>query len=138
MQSKNDKTIDKAFERLVATKKELFTSGMYRILEDAVKVALELHDEEHMSHLEIGDTYGWALMYNGAIQEIVVVSLPQNEGDALEQLYEEAAFTNAPGWVGIVMAGMHPNYFSIEFEEEVLNETISITKNNFFDYFKKI
>lgn len=137
-QAQNSKTIEKAFKRFMDAEKETITSGMYGLLEDAVKVALDLHDEEHHKHLEIGDTYGWLLMHNGSVIEAVVVSLPENEGEALDKLQEEAAFVTETGWVGIVMAGMKPNYFSVRFEEEVLDETIQITKDNFFDYFKAI
>lgn len=138
MKAKNSKTIENAFRRLVNSEEEIIMSGMYGLLEDAVKVALDLHDEEHHKHLEIGDTYGWLLMHNGSVKEAVVVSLPQNEGEALDKLREEAAFVTETGWVGIVMAGMKPGYFSIRFEREVLAETIEITKDNFFDYFKAI
>jgi hypothetical protein len=140
MKTRNDKVIKSAFSRLVANKDTIICNAMYGILEDAVNVALGLHEEdgEHPGHLEIGDTYGWLLMHDGRIKEAVVKSIDPNIGDALDQLYEEAAFTYDKGWVGIVMAGMHPNYFSIRFETEVLSETIQITKDNFFDYFKKI
>ena len=138
MKAKNSKTIDRAFSKFINAKNEIIERGMYELLEDAVKVALDLHDEEHPKHLEIGDTYGWLLMHNGFIKEAVVVSLPLNEGEALEKLRDEASQITELGWVGIVMAGMKPNYFSLRFEEEVLDETIQITKDNFFDYFKAI
>lgn len=138
MKAKNNKVIKEAFERLKANKDEAIEAAMYGILEDAVKIALDLHDERHDIHLVIGDTYGWALMHNGKIKDIMVVSLPENRGDAIDQLQEECAFIAESGWVGIVMAGMHPNYFSERFERLVLGETIEITKDNFFDYFKQI
>ena len=144
MRAKNQKTIERAFNRLVANKNEVIESAMYSILEDAVKYALELHEEDannggnHDKHLLVGDTYGWLLMHNGSVVEAVVVSLPENEGDAMDQLREEAAFIDEKGWVGIVMAGMHPEYFSIRFENLVLDEVINNVERNFFKYFKKI
>ena len=138
MKAKNDKVIQDAFERFVANKEEAIEAAMYGILEDAVKIALDLHDERHEMHLAIGDTYGWALMHNGKIKDIMVVSLPDNRGDAIDQLQKECASMAMPGWVGIVMAGMRPNYFSERFERLVLGKTIEITKDNFFDYFKQI
>lgn len=138
MKAKNNKVIQEAFERLKVGKDEAIEAAMYGILEDAVKIALDLHDERHAMHLAIGDTYGWALMHNGKIKDIMVVSLPDNRGDAIDQLQEECAFAAESGWVGIVMAGMHPNYFSERFERLVLGKTIEITKDNFFDYFKQI
>ena len=142
MKAKNNRTIDSAFKRFASDKDEIIKSAMYGILEDAVQVALSLHEDdgEHEQHLVIGDTYGWLLMHNGHIEEAVVVSTPNNEGDTLEQLREEAAFITERGWVGIVMAGMRAGitYFSMRFENKVLNRTIKITKDNFFEYFKKI
>jgi hypothetical protein len=140
MKTRNNKVIESAFERFVTNKDTIIRNAMYGLLEDAVQIALRLHEEdgEHPKHLEIGDTYGWILMHNGRIEEAVVKSIDPNIGDTLDQLYEEAAFTYEKGWVGIVMAGMKPNYFSIRFETKILAETISITKDNFFEYFKKI
>lgn len=142
MKANNNKTIDSAFKRFVLDKDEAIRSAMYGILEDAVQVALSLHEDdgEHEQHLIIGDTYGWLLMHNGNVEEVAVVSTSRNEGDTMDQLREEAAFITEKGWVGIVMAGMQAQqtYFSIRFENKILNRTIRITKDNFFQYFKKI
>lgn len=140
MKEKNNRVIEKAFATLVSNKDTIIRNAMYGLLEDAVKIALELHEDdgEHPMHLVVGDTYGWILIHDGAIEEAMVASTQDNEGDALDQLYEEAAFTNVKGWVGIVMAGMRPDYFSLRFEEKILYETIQITKDNFFEYFKKV
>jgi hypothetical protein len=43
------------------------------------------------------------------------------------------------GVAGIVMAGMQPaNFFTINYEKAILESTIQITKQNFFQYFSKI
>ena len=43
------------------------------------------------------------------------------------------------GWVGVVMAGLEPaNYFSVRYEMGMLDFAIQMTKQNFFQYFKKI
>jgi hypothetical protein len=80
-ESKNEKVIAKAFERLAASKESSLRKGMYQLLDDAMNTALELHDETHQSHIELGDTYGWMLVINGTIDKIKVKS----EGDKVGQ-----------------------------------------------------
>lgn len=118
---------------------EVIRNGMYALLEDAVQIALDMHDANHQAHIEIGDTYGWALIHNGNIEEISVVSTPQNEGRATEQLRKKARWINKRGWVGIVMAGLEPaNYFSVTYESNLLYYTFLDIKQNFFQYFTAI
>ena len=118
---------------------EVIRNGMYALLEDAVQIALDMHDANHQAHIEIGDTYGWALIHNGNIEEISVVSTPQNEGRATEQLRKKARWINKRGWVGIVMAGLEPaNYFSVTYESNLLYYTFLDIRQNFFQYFTAI
>lgn len=118
---------------------EVIRNGMYALLEDAVQIALDMHDANHQAHIEIGDTYGWALIHNGNIEEISVVSTPQNEGRATEQLRKKARWINKKGWVGIVMAGLEPaNYFSVTYESNLLYYTFLDIKQDFFKYFTAI
>lgn len=135
----NNETIKKAFARLMASKDESIKAAMYGMLEDAVIVALEMHDEHHPGHVEIGDTYGWMLVHNHRIQEIMVVSTDANQGEATDLLQAHLKSMPATGWAGVVMAGMaKPSYFSIRYETKILGQTINITKDNFFKYFKAI
>lgn len=138
MKAKNDKVIEKAFARLMASETEIIRRGMCSLLADAVKQALALHDDKHRIHVIKGDTYGWALVHNGNIERLEVTSLPENEGNATEQLNKKASSINGNGWYGIVMAGMKPQYYVIKYEKEILGSTIRFTKDNFQQYFKKI
>ena len=134
----NNDIIKNAFARLTKSKDESITAAMYGMLEEAVEIALSLHDERHPAHVEIGDTYGWMLVHNHKIQEIVVVSTDVNRGNATELLQDHLKSLPAKGWVGVVMAGMaEPSYFSVRFETKVLEQTARITKENFFQYFTK-
>lgn len=136
---KNSQTIGNAFARLRRNEEEAIRTGMYSLLEDAVQIALELHDEYHQSHIEIGDTYGWVLIHNGKIEDLMVVSTPQNEGRATEQLQDIVSKVRQTGWVGVVMAGLEPaNYFSVTYEANLLYYTTLDIKQNFFDYFQAI
>ena len=140
MKKANEGVIKNAFSRLRATKDEVIRAGMDGILEDAVQIALEAHDERHQSHIELGDTYGWMLLHNGKIEEIAVVATNENIGKAtkkLRQLAIRKAFSR--GWVGVVMAGLEPaNYFSVIYEMGMLDASFQITRQNFSEYFKKL
>ena len=138
-QRQNKQTIKNNFQYLRNMRDEVVRNGMYNLLEDAVQIALELHDENHQAHIEIGDTYGWVLIHNGNIEELAVVSTPQNEGRATEQLRKKARWINKKGWVGIVMAGLEPaNYFSVTYESNLLYYTLQDIRQNFFQYFTAI
>lgn len=140
MKKANERIIKNALAQLRATKDEVIRAGMYGLLEDAVQIALEAHDERHQSHIELGDTYGWMLLHNGKIEEISVVATNDNIGKATKKLRHLAirkAFSK--GWVGVVMAGLEPaNYFSVIYEMGMLDYSLQITKQNFNQYFKKL
>jgi hypothetical protein len=138
-ESKNEKVIAKAFERLAASEESSLRKGMYQLLDDAMNTALELHDETHQSHIELGDTYGWMLVINGTIDKIKVKSEGDKVGQASAMLRTYVSKVPQRGVAGIVMAGMQPaNFFTINYEKAILESTIQITKQNFFQYFSKI
>lgn len=139
MQKANQQVIKNAFARLKLTKDEVIRAGMYGLLEDAVQIALEAHDEKHQSHIEFGDTYGWMLVHNHKIEEIAVVATSDNRGKATKQLRAKLKDLPSKGWIGVVMAGMQPaNYFSVRYEIGMLDFSMQMTKQNFFQYFKAI
>jgi hypothetical protein len=112
--------------------------GMYRLLERAVKAALEFHDEDHQSHIEMGDTYGWMLVVNGRIDKIEVNAEAEKVGQASQMLRTYEGRVSNTGYVGVVMAGMQPaNFFTINYEKGILESTIHITRSNFYQYFRK-
>lgn len=139
MKQANQQTIKNAFARLKSTKDEVIRAAMYGLLEDAVQIALDAHDEKHQSHIELGDTYGWMLVHNHRIEEIAVVATANNRGQATKQLRAKLKDLPSKGWVGVVMAGLEPaNYFSVRYEMGMLDFAIQMTEQNFFQYFKKI
>ena len=139
MKKANQIVIKNAFARLKAEKDEVISAGMYALLEDAVKIALDAHDDRHRSHIEIGDTYGWMLVHNHRIQEIAVTSTADNRGEATKKLRAKLRDLPTKGWVGVVMAGLEPaNYFSITYEMGMLDASLQITAQNFFEYFEAI
>lgn len=135
----NDKVIKAAFARLAKSKDMSIRMGMYRLLERAVKAALEFHDEDHQSHIEMGDTYGWMLVVNGRIDKIEVNAEAEKVGQASQMLRTYEGKVPNVGYVGVVMAGMQPaNFFTINYEKRILESTIQITKYNFNQFFRKI
>lgn len=139
MKKANQQVIKNAFARLKLTKDEVIRAGMYGLLEDAVQIALDAHDERHQSHIELGDTYGWMLVHNHKIEEIAVVSTADNRGRATKQLRAKLKNLPSKGWVGVVMAGLEPaNYFSVTYEMGMLDFAVQMTEQNFFQYFKAI
>ena len=135
----NDKVIKNAFARFLKNKELILINGMSKLLESAVTTALELHDEKHQSHLTIGDTYGWMLVSDGKIVKIQVKATGKKVGEATTMLRTYVDKVPNVGIVGIVMAGMKPaNFFSINYEKGIIENTIQITRNNFLQYFRKI
>lgn len=138
-EKQNAKVIKNAFDRLLKSKETILKRGMYRLLENAVKTALGLHDDGHQSHLNMGDSYGWMLVVNGRIDKIEVESRGGESGQATAMLRTYVGKVPPNAIVGIVMAGMQPaNFFSITYEKGLLENTIQLTRQNFFQYFKKI
>jgi hypothetical protein len=139
MKKANEQTIKNAFARLMADKDEIIRRGMYSLLEEAVKFALEIHDESHQTHIEIGDTYGWMLVHDHKIEEIVTVATADNRGKATKALRSKLSKLPAKGWVGVVMAGLKPaNYFSVTYEVGIINNTADMTRQKFSQYFTRI
>ena len=139
MKTANKQVIRNAFARLKATKDEVIRQGMYGLLEDAVQIALEAHDEKHQSHIELGDTYGWMLVHNRKIEEIAVVATDNNVGKATTQLRKAVKDLPKKGWVGVVMAGLEPaDYFAVVYEMGMLDYSKQITLQNFNQYFTKL
>lgn len=135
----NEKVIEKAFKRFQKNAEVIIKSGMYDLLSDAVNVALELHDDTHRSHLSLGDTYGWMLLINGRIDKLEVTAHGDKVGEATMMLKNYATRLPSVGIIGIVMAGMKPaNFFSINYEKGILDNTITITRQTFLQYFKAI
>lgn len=135
----NISTINNAFARLIKTKDKVIELGMYNLLENAVHVALEAHNAEHQLHLEIGDTYGWMLVHNHKVIEIVAVATDDNRGDVTKQLMSKLRDLPNTGWAGVVMAGLNPaSYFSVRYELGTLEHARTITLLNFFQFFKPI
>lgn len=139
-QQRNSQVIEKAFAKLRANEEQVIRNGMYGLLEDAVKYALEIHDATHSRHLDFGDTYAWMLVHDGRIEEVVATAGKATlQGEATRQIEAMLPSVSKTGWVGVVMAGLsEPVYFSVDYEQDILNDTVSHTREGFSKYFKPI
>lgn len=142
---RNDTTIRKAFRRLQVNKDSVIEDGMRRLLKDATEYAVSVHDHEHFGHRITGNSYGWALVHDGAVKHIQVNSGKHGQGDAEDQLRSVAGRINREGWVGIILASMYmefgrrkPIYFEVDYEIGVLDFTQDEIADHFAEYFRPI
>lgn len=143
MIAKNDRVIENAFKRLATTEYLTVIGGMKALLDSAVAFALQRHREKDLgSHLETGDSYGWALGYQG---QCVAIKVTTGENYSDDSVYEtlkaevERQSTSVNRYIGIVMAGMDPpQFYKLEHEEEILADTMDMVAGDFDRYFHKV
>ena len=117
----NDKTIENAFARLSGSYGKSVQEGMRRMLDMGMEYALLSHDQQHRKHVENGDSYGWAMWHDGSVVETRVRP------------------PSSSGWCGVIMAAMQPRYwFSLDYENDILNMTAAELRANFHKYFKQL
>lgn len=135
----NDRTIENAFERLSGTSAKAVEDGMRRLLDEAMMFALQIHDAEHRKHIEAGDSYGWALWHDGSVVDTRVRAKSGSTEASVDTELRTMQPPSQSGWCGVIMAGMTPKYwFSIDYENDILNMTADEVKDNFHKYFKKV
>lgn len=146
MQTKrNEATIAKAFQGLKNNEHQFMISGLKGLLDASVAYALQIHKEMYLhNHLETGDSYGWALGYQGQCIAIKVTTwedLPTTELGITQTLTDLVCSLSSGKnkYVGVVMAGMEPTeYYNVMMEEMVLAETEGFVASDFDRYFQKI
>lgn len=146
MQTKrNEATISKAFNGLKHNEHQLMISALKGILDAAVVFALQRHEEMYLhNHLETGDSYGWALGYQGECIAIKVTTwedLPTTNLGITQTLTDLVCSLSSSKdkYVGVVMAGMEPTeYYNLMMEEMVLADTKDFVASDFDRYFQKI
>jgi hypothetical protein len=79
------------------------------------------------------------IVHNGQVIDTEIYTTENNEGDVQQQLESILPKLRKTGYVGVVMAGMRtPTYFSVDFEEAVMDATVQNVIQNFQQYFKQI
>jgi hypothetical protein len=136
MRSKNEQTIRRAFSDFAIDKHKRVLEGLEGLMRDAVMFIYEQHRVDgHENHLEYGDTFGWAIYYNGQLlKKKVNTGMEISDFSVSDEL--EARLANSKGYVGIVMAGMDPKtIFWYSHEEkyfEVAKDMIMAEFDRFF------
>lgn len=136
MRSKNEQTIRRAFSDFAIDKHKRVLEGLEGLMRDAVLFIYEQHRVDgHENHLEYGDTFGWAIYYNGQLlKKKVNTGMEISDFSVSDEL--EARLANSKGYVGIVMAGMDPKtVFWYSHEEkyfEVAKDMIMAEFDRFF------
>lgn len=135
---RNDKTIMKAFNGLLHNKHNHLIAGMKGLLQDAVMFIYEQHRVDgHMNHLESGDTYGWALYYNGQMIDKKINSGPEvSDFSVSDEL--DSRIAASKGYVGVIMAGMNPEVvFWEKHEIPYMELTADMIAAEYFRFFQK-
>lgn len=137
---KNETIIQNAFERLRKAEQSAARNALREALANAMEWALLSHDEEHQKHIVLGDNYGWAVVHDGEIVDMDIKAHHGKEGSAKKGLSDIASSCKGQGWVGILMAGMgsKSDYYSVNYEMDILNSTMDFTRDNFSKFFRKI
>lgn len=136
--NENERVITDAFARLRRGERELVPAALGRMLADAVDYALQFHDSEHRSHIELGDNYAWMIVHDGKEVGRWVKAASAEYGGANGMLDGMLASLPSTGWVGVVMAGMKPDhYYELDYEMDVMRDVISLTPDLFDRYFKR-
>lgn len=136
---KNGKVIKDAFARLSQTKHDRMIEGLKGLLDDAVSFILEQHEVDgRRSHLETGDTYGWALGYDGQLVDIKITQGPNpSESFSVEENLRQMMIQTT-GYVGIIMAGMDPaHWFKLPYEEDYQNLTKDMIAAEYYRFFQE-
>ena len=138
MKTKNKQVINDAFVKFNLYKHRRMIEGLRGLLDDAVRYIFELHEiDGHTAHLETGDTYGWAIGWNGMLidKKITTGENPSDSFSVSEQL--DALIPGTKGYVGIIMAGMDPSHwFWFKHEEKYQEEAKDMIAAEIYRFFQ--
>lgn len=135
----NDKTIENSFARLSGSYGKSVQEGMRRMLDMGMEYALLSHDQQHRKHVENGDSYGWAMWHDGSVVETRVRAKSGKEEASVDSGLRTMKPPSSSGWCGVIMAAMQPRYwFSLDYENDILNMTAAELRANFHKYFKQL
>lgn len=136
----NENIIEKAFARLESDKHNRMIEGLRGLLDDAILFIFEQHEVDgRTKHKETGDTYGWAIGYNGEIIDLKITNEGVNPSDHFsvqDELNEMIGSTK--GYTGIIMAGMDPaHWFVMPYEVEYQELAKDMIAAEFERFFRK-
>lgn len=138
--STNEQTIIRAFNKLSETKHRTIINGMRNMLQNGVQFALEQHLIANVeNHLHSGDSYGWAIGYNGVVLQMRVNTGESLQGMSVTRKLRELVSKRKKGYSGYIMAGMKPYaLYKFDLEVEFLSETSTMLEVEFHRFFKRV
>lgn len=139
MRSANIKVINASIKQLKKEEKTNSQEGMLRYLQAAMKTALALHtDPRRQMHKKVADSYGWMLVHDGKMVDMGINGGKMTSASSVtEKLKSLVVSLPQEGWIGVVMATMHPfRYYLLSEELSVMETTQNWTKVNFINFFK--
>lgn len=139
LQKRNNKTIEHAFKTYLNESERAMGVGMKGVMERAMYIALDQHDEEHPNHILIDGFYGWILFHDKKEYARSVYTI-RGETTAANNILKGFK-PSGSGWRGFLVAQMKPNggaYFSYSYEVDVLNATAAQLGAEFYRFFSSI
>lgn len=150
LEQKNEQTITNRFDSVMLLKNLGIRSMMKKTLNKAMAYALSEHEANHVNHLIYGNTYGWMIVHDGVVEELVVNSGKKGNGKADGQLLHVASLVPDKGWYGVLLASMnehenahdamkaHSQYYVVSYERAILLDTVNMTSTEFDSLFVKL
>lgn len=139
MSSSNNRRIEKAFEKVLASTKE----KSYRAVSNGTKVgydyALDTHKKaKHELHLILGGDFGYMVAQDGIVRKSdVVEGKAVVYATAVKALDEHLANAPQSGVLGVVSAGMESAPFNDPWEHSVLTSSFQKAKERAIKEFEK-
>ena len=134
-QQVNSATIRKAFNRFVENKDKIIETGLVQLAKSALDFLVSDHDYG-MAHTLEDNTLAYAVAHDGWI----IASGYHEGGDGImgraREMAEDLA-SEVEGWCAIILSEME-GYYRVDYENDMLNDTIIDTRDKFNTYFKKI
>lgn len=141
----NIKKLDGGFSQLSLGKDARIERIMYDVLDKALDVLLEAHDDKDnkagkgMHHANESDTLGWALIHNGSVVEAVSQLRGKlTDASALNTLQELVKKCPKQGWCGIVCSDMVNGWYRVDWEIDFLNQSAESVISNMHKHFHKL
>ena len=133
MKTSNKRNINDGVNVMNRVIREKIERGLVTLCDEAVQVALALHDDGE-NHLDSKGSYGYGIFHDGKLLKRRTWG---NDASAKETISSFEA--GGKGYEAVIVAGMNPAFlFNVEHEVDILVSTISVTKSNFYNYFKKL
>ena len=129
----NKANINKGIKLTSNVINDVIKIGLVALCDDAVKVALAIHDDGE-NQLANKGSYGYGIFHDGKLLKRRTWGRDSSAKDTISSFEPRNK-----GFEAVIVAGMNPVFlFNVEHEVDILVNTISVTRANFYKYFKKV